>query len=680
MKKLILTVGAIQAFASYGQTFADNFDSYTAGQALGPQSSGAWTTWSGTTGGTEDVLVSSADAASAPNSLFFSTTAQTGGPTDLIRNFGVLNSGQFSMEFNIKVQTGKAGYFNFQKTATPGQAWAMDCFFNDNGTLLINNQEGLTFNGTYTQNVWFNFRIDINFNTNTWEVFINDASIGSFSNPINQIASIDIYPTDQTSPYSCGYYIDDFAYTITPFTPSGTNAAATGITYAQGNLAGAAVTPKVKVRNLGTAAITSFNLAVTYNGNTINKPVTGVNIASMGETEVTMDNTLTLIAGANNMVATVSNVNGNGADNVPGDDVKTVSINPTVPAPGKMVVGEEATGTWCGWCPRGAVFMDMMEAKYGNFWAGIAVHNNDPMVVAEYDAFMGTQISGYPKALVDRTNSIDPSAMESPFLSRVMVAPKATIENGATWDAGTRKLVVSTSATFTASANNNYKLAIVLTEDGVTGSTSGYNQTNYYAGGAQGVMGGYEALPSPVPAAQMVYDHVARAIEPSPAGYASSFPTTVNAGETYTIRATFTLPAGWDEDEIHIIGLLIDPAGDIDNAGKATIDEAIDNGLEDGTDVTTLGVTKLDQPDDLLSVYPNPASDKATIAINLASESEITVRIVEMSGKVAASRNYGKLSGSSTVEFNTAAFADGVYTVEVITEGGVAQQRLVIKK
>ena len=54
---------------------------------------------------------------------------------------------------------------------------------------------------------------------------------------------------------------------------------------------------------------------------------------------------------------------------------------------------------------------------------------------------------------------------------------------------------------------------MALTEDGVRRvMTSGYNQVNAYAGNALGPMGGFESLPNPVPAAQMVYDHVARVL------------------------------------------------------------------------------------------------------------------------------------------------------------------------
>jgi hypothetical protein len=48
-------------------------------------------------------------------------------------------------------------------------------------------------------------------------------------------------------------------------------------------------------------------------------------------------------------------------------------------------------------------------------------------------------------------------------------------------------------------------------------------------------------LPNPVPAAQMVYNHVARAIQPSFEGFANSFPTTVNAGDAHVVNFLFIL-------------------------------------------------------------------------------------------------------------------------------------------
>ncbi|HRP52166.1 MAG TPA: Omp28-related outer membrane protein [Fluviicola sp.] len=677
MKKILLTLGLFSGTIAFGQTFSDNFDSYTAGQYMAAQSAGAWTTWSNAPGTTEDVMVSNADAFSGPNSVYFTTSAQNGGPTDLVRNFGVLNTGTFELKFNMKVLSGKAGYFNLQKTATLGQTWAMDCFFNDNGSLSIVNQNGLNFSGTYPQNQWFNFKLVINFNLNKWEVFIDNTSIGYFANPVNQIASIDIFPVDQNAPYSCGYYMDDFEYTITPYTLPNLNAAINGLSFDEGLIVGNDVTPKVVVRNLGTTTINSFDLNLMYNGTPMNYPVTGQNLASLATTIISLPSTYTLIAGNNAMTATVSNVNG-GSDLDTSDDQISIDVNPIVPATGKMVVGEEGTGTWCQWCPRGAVFMDMMETKYADFWAGIAVHNGDPMVVSDYDAGIGGLVSGYPSALVDRMSVVDPSEMEPDFITRVQVAPTAFITNGATWNSTTRELKVSVSANFQSAANNNYKLAIVLTEDGVTGTGSGWSQSNAYAGGGAGVMGGFESLPNPVPASQMVYDHVARAIEPSFSGYTNSFPATVNAGETHTITGTFILPAGWDENEIHIIGLLFNPQGKIDNAGKATITDAVANGFVSGTDVTA-GLNELNQIDELVKVYPNPATDAVTILFQPSHVSDVEISFSDVTGKIISTKNYGTMTNASTITLDTQNVPAGVYFVTVKMNNQLVQKKIVIQ-
>jgi hypothetical protein len=322
--------------------------------------------------------------------------------------------------------------------------------------------------------------------------------------------------------------------------------------------------------------------------------------------------------------------------------------------------------------------MDQFNTKYSQFWAGIAVHNGDPMTVTDYDAAFGGLIAGYPSALVDRGNDVDPSGMTPDFLTRVQIAPKALITNGATWDAATRTLNVSVTADFQSAANNNYKLACVLTEDGVTGTGSGYNQSNAYAGGGNGVMGGYETLGNPVPAAQMTYDHVARAIAPSFNGYTNSFPTTVATGDQHTINFAFVLPTTWDENEIHIIGLLIDPTGKIDNAGKATITEAVSNGYVNGSNAG-LNENLINQVDEVIKVYPNPSSEFATIEILIQNEASVELNLTDASGKEVSSRNFGTVSGSWVIPVDTKNLESGLYLIQLTVNGQTITKRLIVE-
>ncbi len=679
-KHLLLGIGLLLSASSFSQSFSDDFESYTPGTYLGV-SSADWTTWTaGQEGGAEDVTITTANASSGSNSIYFSSVAGNGGPQDVVLPFDqIYNSGNFSFEANFYVETNKGAYFNLQGTLVAGQIWALDCYMLQDGTMKLSNQGTPYINANYPNAQWFNLRIDMDLTSNVWELFINNVSQGSFSNPTGQIGILDLYPVNPTAEGGngvSGFYVDDVSYAAVPATLPPVNG---GVTFVEqlGGIAGLSSDVTATVRNLGTDPITSFDITYDYDGNQINESVGPISLASLDTYEHTFATSTLVAAGSNTLTVTVSNVNGAGPDADPSDDSKSITVNPIVPATGKMVVGEEGTGTWCQWCPRGAVYMDLFEQEYGPYWAGIAVHNGDPMVVAEYDTGMGTMISGYPSAVVDRGIAVDPSAMNADFLTRLQTPPTAFIENGANWDSGTRTLDVSISVDFQAAANNNYKIACVLTEDGVTGTT-GYAQSNAYAGGGNGVMGGYELLANPVPAAQMVYDHVAREIQPSFGGLTSSFPATVASGEVHVVNFSFVLPAGWNEDNIHIIGLLIAPNGTIDNAGKETIADAVANGYVDGS-TADIVESDLEQVDAVFAIYPNPASTEATIAINLTKESNVDLKVTDAAGKEVANKNYGSMNGSSTVMLNTAELDAGVYLVQLTVNNEVMIKRLIVE-
>jgi hypothetical protein len=669
-KPLLFLIGTFVSTFSFSQLFSDDFEGYAAGSYVGPQST-SWTTWSGTEGGAEDAQVTNNQASSGTNSIYLSSTSANGGPQDVVLDFGPLyNSGVFTFQSDFYVNNGKTGYFNFQASQTIGQTWALNVNF-DSGDMYID--DGVTSNlavSTYPQAAWFTLKIEANLTLKVWKAYIDGNLVGTWINGVNALASTDFFPVQNSQ-----FFVDDVSFDHQPYTLSNLNGMM-AMAYLGGELAGQNVTPKLTVVNAGTTAINSFDVNLNYGGNNYSQSVTGVNIASTSNYAVTL-NSLPLVAGNQVYTATVSNVNG-AIDDVSSDDTLVGSINPVVPAVGKMVVSEEGTGTWCQWCPRGAVFMDQFNTKYSQFWAGIAVHNGDPMTVTDYDASFGALISGYPSSLVDRGTDVDPSGMTPDFLTRVQVAPKAFITNGATWDAASRTLNVSVTADFQASANNNYKLACVLTEDGVTGTGSGYNQSNAYSGGNNGVMGGYEALGNPVPAAQMVYDHVARAIAPSFSGYTNSFPATVASGDMHTINFSFVLPTTWNENEIHIVGLLIDPQGRIDNAGKATITEAVTNGYVNGSNAGIYEVNDT-QLDESVKIYPNPTSSFTNISINLKASSEVEVSIVDLSGKIMSQRNYGLLNGNTNLPLNVNSYSSGVYMVKTIINGTIIQKRLIVE-
>jgi len=667
MKKQYLFIfGSLLIGNAFGQTFSDNFDSYASGDNLAAKSA-VWETWSSPNGGADDVKVTNSKAKSGSNSIYFQSTAANGGPADVILPFGgARNNGQFELKMNMNVDAGKNAYFNFQEQTTVGKGYTIDVYFNDNKTLNINNQAaGSLLSVSYPQGQWFEFQLKVDLNTNSWDLYIDGTKAGSFQNSTRALASMDLFPINGSS-----FYVDDVSYTYTAYAPTSKNASVTYIGNVMGYLAGANVTPSVEIRNLGTTTITSAELSIKYNGNTLNKTLTGISLPANGLYTTTFDNTLSIVGGNGDVVASVVTVNGTADDNA-NDDSKTISINPIVPAKGKVVIGEEATGTWCQWCPRGAVALKTMHDKYDGFFQGIAVHNNDPMENPYYDASIASKISGYPSALVDRGAKMDPSAMGGDFINRIQIAPKGVMDIAAKYDAATKMMSVSVETTIESAISGDYRIACVIVEDDVTGTTSGYNQSNAYAGGGSGVMGGYEKLPNPVPAAQMVYDHVGRAIAPTFSGLPNAFGASASAGQKFIHNFTFDIDPSWDLTQMHVVSMFIDKTGMIDNGGTIHYNDAIKKAFKDGTAV--LASQDLNGPDTRMALQPNPSDKQFDIAIFGAMNGQSSLEIVDMQGKLV----YQSQQLSSKMTIPSQDWSAGVYLVRLNENGQVFQKKFV---
>ncbi len=163
----------------------------------------------------------------------------------------------------------------------------------------------------------------------------------------------------------------------------------------------------------------------------------------------------------------------------------------------------------------------------------------------------------------------------------------------------------------------------------------------------------------------MVYNHVGRAISPGFDGEANSFPASVLTGDVHTLNFTYTLPAEWDENKIHIVGLLLDPQGRVDNASKSTIPEAVTNGFIDvgGTTSTT---EILPQPDELVKLYPNPAKESINIQLNLKEQSNIDFNLKDVSGKTISTTNFSKNSGIFESTISIQHLNSGIYYAEFL--------------
>lgn len=412
------------------------------------------------------------------------------------------------------------------------------------------------------------------------------------------------------------------------------------------------------IQNSGTNAITS--MAIKYNDgtNTYTDNISSINIPSFGSYNFTHNVPYTVPSAGPHPITFWVELTG---DNNHANDTANTVLTGVSFLPVHHVTVEEATGTWCGWCVRGIVFLDSMRAIHPNTCDLIAVHNGDPMVVTAYDAGVGTLIAGYPSTLVNRDLVSDPSNIFPDYDNSINDFGYADLVPTVSFNATTRVATVAVSAHFAVDLSGDYRLACVFTEDDVHSTAGGqWDQHNYYSSQSQNIPlvdaetgFDFQALPQVIPSAQMYYDYVARTIVGGFNGQSASLPSTIPANSTQTYTFTYTVPAAYDVNKMKAIVLLIDNTGSskhIMNSAGAALPLGIDAPSAIGG----------------IDVYPNPTNANSTVNINLIQSENVTVDVYDMAGALVSSENQGTLAvGNHMVGLNTANLANGMYFVKV---------------
>jgi hypothetical protein len=179
MKQFLLPCALLIFSSAFGQTplLEEDFESYQVGDYIGEVSS-VWTTWSGTTGTTEDSQISDEQANSGTQSMkIFGTMA--GGPMDIYLPIGLESA--YEVSYNIYVPSGSSAYMNVQELQIPGTLWAFDMVFSGNGSLQLSiDQVDIAF-GSYNQDEWTSISLRMDPVNDRAEVFIGGEYIANFA-------------------------------------------------------------------------------------------------------------------------------------------------------------------------------------------------------------------------------------------------------------------------------------------------------------------------------------------------------------------------------------------------------------------------------------------------------------------------------------------------------------------
>jgi thiol-disulfide isomerase/thioredoxin len=358
------------------------------------------------------------------------------------------------------------------------------------------------------------------------------------------------------------------------------------------------------------------------------------------------------------------------------NDTLKVNLNGYTTKPTKKVFVEEGTGTWCGFCPRGTVFMDSVQHKYRSTVDVVAVHNADDMEISAYDSYFSSMYgTGRPGMVVDRAYGNDPDQVFSVYDVAINNFGFANMDISTNLTGSTLSGKVKVTPTITL-ADQDFRVALVLIEDRVSGTGARWNQSNYYAKGqrAQGTIMknaeyDFNNLPASVPASIMKYDFVARANHPNVTGNKGSLPANMTAGTTYDFDFSgVSINSSWNKDKMRVIALLINgTSGQVFNTVSAPL--------------TPVSISEVNAKVSNFKVYPNPVISNINVDFYLEEGSKVNIDIVDIQGRVVKNISSEELTaGSYSVASSVDELANGVYLVRVATATGSTVERINISK
>lgn len=325
--------------------------------------------------------------------------------------------------------------------------------------------------------------------------------------------------------------------------------------------------PEITLTNPGESAVTGdVTVTVTCGDESQTETLGGVSLAPGESGQFTLQSVITP---RNNLTVPYSITISDGTTEASTSGRITALVN--------RVVCEEMTGMWCGYCVRGIVMMEEMNRKYPDTFIGMAVHQGDALSIESYSPVFAFSSEGLPYMVMMRSRDSrgDPRQISSYYSYIIDRQPSVGVGVTAHTDADTRTVKATASLMFANDFSRlNYRLAWLITENNVCHpGDSEYYQTNNYAGGELGEMGGFENLSKKISGDEMKFQDVPRGFAfDAYDGIENSVPSDGKALEAIEIPVEFALPDNIDNlSECRLTCLVIDEDGKIVNAARVPL-------------------------------------------------------------------------------------------------------------
>lgn len=408
---------------------------------------------------------------------------------------------------------------------------------------------------------------------------------------------------------------------------------------------------RYRVSNSGSTAITSFILNYSVNGGAVQTtPVTGLNIASLASSNVT--SVLSNLSGGQKTVQ-LWGTDVNGSTNT----IDTVTFSTYAASPNEMVqnyaVVEHFTQASCGPCasqnPAFHAFLNGQASKvikisYHTSWPGVDPMNaHNPSDIATRVAFYG--VTGVPNVTLSNAFSGSPAAASNVTLIDAEYSKPGLFDLSAntTYNSATSTLTITGNWTskIPFTRGNDLRLHLVLTEDPITYATP------------------------PGTNGETVFPSTVRKMFPNGGG--TTLPTVITANQNGTFTHTFQVPAFYIFANLKLAAFIQDAssrnilAARQFNVGNVSVENNVLNNS--------------------LQVFPNPSTGNINVSLDIEKSSDLVFKVVDIQGKVVYNeRIENTFIGLNQNELQLGNLSNGVYFLQVLTDGAQVTRKIVINK
>lgn len=235
-------------------------------------------------------------------------------------------------------------------------------------------------------------------------------------------------------------------------------------------------TINVAVVNHGTSTVKNIDYKYEIAGQTVEKhldlekEISGEFFGTTGEIAVEVP----AIDQLGTYTGTLTITKLNGLDNGDSAASATSSVRVMEEVPVLRVVEEEYTGTWCGWCPRGWMGMEILNEEFPDNYVALSYHNGDVM---QFTDVYPTEVTGFPHAVLNRKMEVDPyfgtssgtpMGIAQDVKKLLQNEIPANIKVEATLSDDCSKIDATATVTFLGDYEENpYRLSYAVTADGL---------------------------------------------------------------------------------------------------------------------------------------------------------------------------------------------------------------------